>query len=738
MTDLSAEFKALANYRPTNKVRFVTAASLFDGHDAAINIMRRILQGMGAEVIHLGHNRSVDEVVTAALQEDVQGIAISSYQGGHVEYFKYMVDLLKSRGGEHIQVFGGGGGVIVPPEIRELHAYGVSRIYSPEDGQRMGLQGMIGEMVMRCDKDLSSLAPTDLNAIQGHTEASWRALAQLLTAIEASKVDEALALAIRAQAATKKIAVVGITGTGGAGKSSLTDELIRRLRLDQNDALRVAVISIDPSRRKSGGALLGDRIRMNAINPWQQGPRVFMRSLATRDFGSEISAALPDVIAACKVAGFDLIVVETSGIGQGDAAIVPHVDVPLYVMTPEFGAASQLEKIDMLDFAEFVAINKFDRKGASDALRDVAKQVQRNKEAWTTPAEQMPVFGTMAARFNDDGVTALYLAMLPRLQALGLPATDAGQLPRVNVRHSSNQTPVVPAARTRYLAEISDTVRGYKKRAREQARLAREIQQLRAAAAMLEVDKPGKAKASEAALDLASQRVERQDADARKLLAQWPEMQKAYAGDEYVVKIRDKEIRTALTTQSLSGTTIRKVALPQYDDDGEVLKWLMLDNVPGSYPYTAGTFAFKRENEDPTRMFAGEGDAFRTNRRFKLLSSGMDAKRLSTAFDSVTLYGSDPDPRPDIYGKVGNSGVSIATLDDLKVLYGGFDLCNPATSVSMTINGPAPSILAMFMNAAIDQNIEKFTADNGREPTDTEIAKIKEWVLANVRGTVRP
>jgi len=737
MTDLSAEFKALANYRPTNKVRFVTAASLFDGHDAAINIMRRILQGMGAEVIHLGHNRSVDEVVTAALQEDVQGIAISSYQGGHVEYFKYMVDLLKSRGGEHIQVFGGGGGVIVPPEIRELHAYGVSRIYSPEDGQRMGLQGMIGEMVMRCDKDLSSLAPTDLNAIQGHTEASWRALAQLLTAIEASKVDEALALAIRAQAATKKIAVVGITGTGGAGKSSLTDELIRRLRLDQNDALRVAVISIDPSRRKSGGALLGDRIRMNAINPWQQGPRVFMRSLATRDFGSEISAALPDVIAACKVAGFDLIVVETSGIGQGDAAIVPHVDVPLYVMTPEFGAASQLEKIDMLDFAEFVAINKFDRKGASDALRDVAKQVQRNKEAWTTPAEQMPVFGTMAARFNDDGVTALYLAMLPRLQALGLPATDAGQLPRVNVRHSSNQTPVVPAARTRYLAEISDTVRGYKKRAREQARLAREIQQLRAAAAMLEVDKPGKAKASEAALDLASQRVERQDADARKLLAQWPEMQKAYAGDEYVVKIRDKEIRTALTTQSLSGTTIRKVALPQYDDDGEVLKWLMLDNVPGSYPYTAGTFAFKRENEDPTRMFAGEGDAFRTNRRFKLLSSGMDAKRLSTAFDSVTLYGSDPDPRPDIYGKVGNSGVSIATLDDLKVLYGGFDLCNPATSVSMTINGPAPSILAMFMNAAIDQNIEKFTADNGREPTDTEIAKIKEWVLANVRGTVQ-
>ncbi len=736
MTDLSAEFKALANYRPTHKVRFVTAASLFDGHDAAINIMRRILQGMGAEVIHLGHNRSVDEVVTAALQEDAQGIAISSYQGGHVEYFKYMVDLLKARGGAHIQVFGGGGGVIVPSEIAELQAYGVTRIYSPEDGQRMGLAGMIGEMVMRCDKDLSAYAPSALKAIQGHTEASWRALAQLLTAIENSKENQALAKEIRAQAATKKIAVVGITGTGGAGKSSLTDELIRRLRLDQNDSLRVAVISIDPSRRKSGGALLGDRIRMNAISPWQQGPRVFMRSLATRDFGSEISAALPDVIAACKVAGFDLIVVETSGIGQGDAAIVPHVDVPMYVMTPEFGAASQLEKIDMLDFAEFVAINKFDRKGASDALRDVAKQVQRNKEAWTTPADQMPVFGTMAARFNDDGVTALYQALVPRLQVLGVPFKE-GRLPRVVVRHSSNQTPVVPAARTRYLAEISDTVRGYKTKARAQARLAREIQQLRAASDMLAVGKPGKARAAQAALDLAVEREEQQDAGARKLLQQWPEMQKAYAGDEYVVKIRDKEIRTALTTRSLSGTVIRKVALPQYEDHGEVLKWLMLDNVPGSYPYTAGTFAFKREGEDPTRMFAGEGDAFRTNRRFKLLSEGMAAKRLSTAFDSVTLYGNDPDLRPDIYGKVGNSGVSIATLDDMKVLYSGFDLCNPSTSVSMTINGPAPSILAMFMNTAIDQNLEKFKADNGREPTDTEAQKIREWVLANVRGTVQ-
>jgi isobutyryl-CoA mutase len=727
--------------------------------------MRRILQGMGAEVIHLGHNRSVDEVVTAALQEDAQGIAISSYQGGHVEYFKYMVDLLRQRGGEHIQVFGGGGGVIVPDEIRELQDYGVARIYSPEDGQRMGLAGMIGEMVMRSDKDLSAYAPRDLAAIQGHTEMHWRALAQLITALENGSASESLINAIRTEAAGKNVPVLGITGTGGAGKSSLTDELVRRLRLDQGDALRVAVISIDPSRRKSGGALLGDRIRMNAIGPWAKagsvgfsagppqgktapsggsdprsggawGQRVFMRSLATRDFGSEISAALPDVIAACKASGFDLIVVETSGIGQGDAAIVPHVDVPMYVMTPEFGAASQLEKIDMLDFAEFVAINKFDRKGASDALRDVAKQVQRNQEAFSTPPDQMPVFGTMAARFNDDGVTALYQALKPRLQALGLTLTES-RLPAVAVRHSTNQTPIVPGARTRYLAEISDTVRGYKQRARDQARLAREIQQLREAARMLSIDKPNRPKASEAAIDLALTRELDQDPAARKLLTQWPDMQKAYAGDEYVVKIRDKEIRTALTSKSLSGTVIRKVALPQYEDHGEILKWLMLDNVPGSFPYTAGTFAFKREGEDPTRMFAGEGDAFRTNRRFKLLSEGMPAKRLSTAFDSVTLYGNDPDPRPDIYGKVGNSGVSIATLDDMKVLYGGFDLCNPATSVSMTINGPAPSILAMFMNTAIDQNLEKFKSENGREPTDTEAAKIRAWVLTNVRGTVQ-
>jgi len=461
-----------------------------------------------------------------------------------------------------------------------------------------------------------------------------------------------------------------------------------------------------------------------------------MRSLATRDFGSEISKALPDVIAACKCAGFDLIIVETSGIGQGDAAIVPLVDIPMYVMTPEFGAASQLEKIDMLDFAEFIAINKFDRKGSLDALRDVSKQVQRNREAWGTAADQMPVFGTMAARFNDDGVTALYQALKPRLAALGLPLSG-GSLPVVTVRHSTNQTPVVPAARTRYLAEIAATVRAYKKTARAQASLAREIQQLHETARMLHDDDATRDGAKTTVLRLAQERVQQQEQAAKKLLAQWPAMQKAYAGDEYVVKIRDREIRTVLTTKSLSGTTIRKVALPQYVDHGEILQWLMLDNVPGSYPYTAGTFAFKREGEDPTRMFAGEGDPFRTNTRFKLLSEGMAAKRLSTAFDSVTLYGNDPDPRPDIYGKVGNSGVSIATLDDMKVLYGGFDLCSPSTSVSMTINGPAPTILAMFMNTAIDQNLAKFKLDNDREPTATEAEKIREWVQENVRGTVQ-
>ncbi len=727
-------------YKPRAKLRFVTAASLFDGHDASINIMRRILQATGCEVIHLGHNRSVEEIVDCAIQEDAQGIAISSYQGGHVEFFKYMLDLLREHGAGHIKVFGGGGGVIVPAETRELQDYGVARIFSPEDGQKLGLQGMINEIVAAADFDLAKLPPPSLAELaspDGYVRA--RSLARAITVLEGGDAPPSLREALHAAAARAKAPVLGITGTGGAGKSSLTDELVRRFRLDQQDRLKIAIVSIDPSRRKSGGALLGDRIRMNAIHA----PNIYMRSLATRDAGSEISRALPDAIAACKAAGFDLVVVETSGIGQGDAAIVPHVDLSLYVMTPEFGAASQLEKIDMLDFADFVAINKFDRKGAQDALRDVRKQYQRNREAWKTPPEEMPVFGTIASRFNDDGVTALYQSLAAALRARGL-ALQPGALPAVATRHSTQQRAIVPAPRVRYLAEIAERVRGYHRHAREQAAVARERQQLLATKRMLAAAlTPGPSPASgrgedEGAIDrLIAEREARLDPRSKKLLDMWPRTRAAYAADEYVVKIRDREIRTALTTTSLSGTRLRKVALPGYEDDGEILRWQLAENVPGSFPFTAGVFAFKRENEDPTRMFAGEGDPFRTNRRFHLLADGMPAKRLSTAFDSVTLYGNDPDRRPDIYGKVGNSGVSIATLDDMKVLYSGFDLCAPNNSVSMTINGPAPTMLAMFMNTAIDQQIEKFAQDNGREPTEDEAAKIRAWTLATVRGTVQ-
>ncbi len=724
MSDPSITAK-LAPYKPKHKLRFVTAASLFDGHDASINIMRRILQATGAEVIHLGHNRSVQEVVNAALQEDVQGIAITSYQGGHIEYFKYMIDLLKAGGGAEIKLFGGGGGVIVPEEIAELHAYGVTRIYSPEDGALMGLQGMINDVVAQSDFDLTekgTVEAADLDLRGGN----YRLLARAITQLE-NDPNGKLAQSIR-NTAVPPAPTLGITGTGGAGKSSLTDELIRRFRLDQEDALKIAIISIDPSRKRTGGALLGDRIRMNAI----EHPNIFMRSLATRDTGKEISAALPEVIAACKLAGFDLVVVETSGIGQGDAAIVPHVDASLYVMTPEFGAASQLEKIDMLDFADFVAINKFDRKGAADALRDVRKQYQRNRERFKESPDDMPVFGTQASRFNDDGVTALYQAIAAHLQAKGLKLKP-GKLPQVQTKQSSQSRAIVPGNRVRYLAEIADSVRGYHKHVDAQVGIARERQSLRTAKAIF----AGCQKDGKDFDELIAWKDGQLDPKAKKLLEMWPDTVKAYAGDEYVVKIRDKEIRTALTHETLSGTKIRKVVLPKFSDEGETLRYLMKENVPGSFPFTAGVFAFKRENEDPTRMFAGEGDAFRTNRRFKKVSEGMPAKRLSTAFDSVTLYGCDPDERPDIYGKIGNSGVSIATLDDLKVLYDGFDLCDPATSVSMTINGPAPMILAMFFNTAIDQQFEKFKADNGREPTEDEAEKIREWTLSSVRGTVQ-
>jgi methylmalonyl-CoA mutase len=715
-------------YQPRNKVRFITATSLFDGHDASVNIMRRVLQASGAEVIHLGHNRSVQEIVNAALQEDVQGMAITSYQGGHVEFFKYMMDLLRENGGENIKVFGGGGGVIVPAEIRELMAYGVTRLYSPEDGAKLGLQGMIDDVIRTSDYDLAALAPAENDALEALRSGNRRQLARVITAVENRTYSMRVRQSLLQAAAGIKTPVLGITGTGGAGKSSLTDELILRLRLDQEDRTRVAVISIDPSRKRTGGALLGDRIRMNAI----ESDNIFMRSLATRANGSEISAALPEVLAACKISGFDLIVVETSGIGQGESAIVPLVDASVYVMTPEFGAASQLEKIDMLDFADFVAINKFDRKGSEDALRDVRKQYQRNHQWFSQPSDSMPVYGTMASRFNDDGVTALYQAIVPRLSEKGLKL-GAPKLPTVAVKSSSRGRAIVPPERVRYLAEISEGLRAFHRDVAREARIARERQSLKtskelfaaAGRAVTEFDPLIAAKTSELG------------AASAKLLEQWPKTQELYAQAEYVVKIRDREIRTQLTHESLSGTKIRKVSLPRFEDDGETLRYLLKENVPGSFPYTAGVFAFKREGEDPTRMFAGEGDAFRTNQRFKRVSEGMPAHRLSTAFDSVTLYGWDPDLRPDIYGKVGNSGVSIATLDDMKVLYSGFDLCSPTTSVSMTINGPAPMILAMFMNTAIEQQLEKFQKENGREPTADERQKILAWTLSTVRGTVQ-
>ncbi|HLQ00702.1 MAG TPA: methylmalonyl-CoA mutase family protein, partial [Burkholderiales bacterium] len=727
MTDLSAGSQR-TEYKAKNKIRFVTAASLFDGHDASINIIRRILQASGCEVIHLGHNRSVEEVVTAALQEDVQGVAVSSYQGGHVEYFRYMIELLRERGGENIKVFGGGGGVIVTEEISELEAYGVARIYSPEDGRKLGLQGMVNDMLSRCDEDLSQYAPKDLKAVKSGDR---RALARMITALENGQAARLREQALK-EADALAVPALGITGTGGSGKSSLTDELIRRFRLDQEDRLDIAVLAVDPSRRKSGGALLGDRIRMNAIGPGENGARVFMRSLATRGAGTEVSAALADAIAACRVAGFDLIVVETSGIGQGDAAIVPLVDVSLYVMTPEYGAASQLEKIDMLDLADFVAVNKFDRRGAEDALRDVRKQVQRNRKLFGEPPERMPVYGTIASRFNDDGVTALHQGILPKLVELGLKVKP-GMLPVVQVRASSGRNVIVPSARVRYLAEIAETMRGYHRRAEEQSRFARERQQLTASKRMLE-----EAGRDAAMLDsLIEKRNAKLDSRSKELLDDWPQTKRSYAGDENVVRVRDREIRTRLSTTSLSGTKVPKVALPSFEDHGEILKWRMRENLPGSFPFTAGVFAFKRENEDPTRMFAGEGDPFRTNRRFHLLSKDMPAKRLSTAFDSVTLYGFDPDPRPDIYGRVGNSGVSIATLEDMKVLYSGFDLLDPATSVSMTINGPAPALLAMFFNTAIDQQIDKFRQEKGGEPAPDQRARIKAQILSTVRGTVQ-
>ena len=716
-------------YKPQNRVRFVTATALFDGHDAAINIMRRILQSTGAEVIHLGHNRSVGEIVNAAISEDVQGIAITSYQGGHLEFFKYLVDLLKEGGRPDIKVFGGGGGVITPEEIDALHRYGVARIFSPQDGAALGLQGMIDELVSRCDADLSPSVPQDKKGILDLLRSGNRqSLTRIITALDNGVIPAEVCKALVADAERVNTPVLGITGTGGSGKSSLVDEIVLRFRFDQRDCLRIAVISIDPSRRRTGGALLGDRIRMNAI----EHPNIFMRSLATREAGSEVSAALPDIIASCRLFGFDLIIVETSGIGQGSTAIVDHVNTSLYVMTPEFGASSQLEKIDMLDYADFVAINKFDRKGAEDALRDVSKQVQRNRGQFDASPDSMPVYGTIASSFNDDGVTALYQAMAIHLKGLGVPLGD-GSLPETKTRQSTKQSFIVPPERVRYLAEIAQTVRGYHDHVIQQARTARERQALQISKALFK-DRSRSTGDFDSMIADADGRL---DPEARGLLASWTDTKAAYSGADYVFKVRDKETRIALTHTSLSGTRIPKVSLPRFEDDGERLKFLMTENLPGNFPFTAGVFPFKREGEDPTRMFAGEGDAFRTNARFKAVSEGMPAHRLSTAFDSVTLYGCDPDLRPDIYGKIGNSGVSIATLDDMRVLYSGFDLCVQSTSVSMTINGPAPTILAMYFNAAIDQQVEKFAAGSGRAPSDAEHLEIRARTLSSVRGTVQ-
>jgi methylmalonyl-CoA mutase len=718
---------------PTRPVRFVTAASLFDGHDAAITIMRRILQAQGCEVVHLGHDRSVDDVVEAALQEDAQGVAVSSYQGGHLEYFGYLVDRLAERGAGHVKVYGGGGGVIVDEEVRALAERGVT-IFTPADGQRLGLAGMVNTMVAACDVDLAAQPPSAEAVLTGDDAA----LARAITVLELGR-DEALAAALREAAAGRRVPVLGITGTGGSGKSSLTDELVRRFRLDQEDKLRIAVLAVDPTRRRGGGALLGDRIRMNSLAVG----RTYFRSIATRGATTELPEHLPDAIAACRAAGYDLVIVETPGIGQGDAAIVPLVDVSLYVMTPEFGAASQLEKIDMLDFADVVAINKFERRGAQDARRDVARQLVRNRSAFGTSWEDMPVFGTSAARFDDDGVTALYQHLRDLLALHGLPA-GSGRLPAVSVRTSSGLHTPVPPERVRYLAEIAETVRGYHRRTDELAVAARRRQHLTTALTALTGDQgtsgdQGRSGDHETGrlARLVAEADTQLDTPTREQLERWPSTVEKYSGDDLVYTVRGRQIHTPLVRESLSGTKLRRVALPRATDHGELVRFLRSENLPGAFPFTAGVFPLKRDAEAPARMFAGEGDPARTNRRFHLLAEGQPATRLSTAFDSVTLYGRDPSQRPDVYGKVGTSGVSVATLDDMKVLYAGFDLCAPTTSVSMTINGPAPTILAMFLTTAIDAQLEAFEREHGRPPSEDEAAGVRAKTLATVRGTVQ-
>lgn len=722
----------MTKYKPTHPVRFVTASSLFDGHDASINIMRRMLQASGAEVIHLGHNRSVEEVVQAAIQEDVQGIAISSYQGGHVEYFKYLYDQLQERGASQIKIYGGGGGTIIPSEIKELHEHGIKRIFSPEDGRKHGLQGMIDEMIQACD--FSTSTSEDLSSRELLNKQDG-AVAQFITIAEKKAFEEAMTKDEQEvyhqtihEGELPYTPVLGITGTGGAGKSSLTDELVRRYMMAFPDKT-VAILSVDPTKKKTGGALLGDRIRMNAIHT----TNVYMRSLATRDSRQELSKAITEAVPVVKRAGFDLIIIETSGIGQGDAAITEVADVSMYVMTSEFGAPSQLEKIDMIDFADLIAINKFDRKGSEDALREVRKAYQRSHTRFDESPEQMPVYGSMASQFNDPGTNRLFYEMVQIINQKCETdwQTELGQHDEIQLRNA-----VIPPEQIHYLREISQTVKGYHNETLNEVKKARRWFQIQGTLDALNdhnevsVDKAG-------LLELRDHYKKTLAPDVKQALDTWEDKKHAYKQEQLVTKIRDKEIVTDLQTRTLSGLDIPKVSLPTFADYGEIVRWIRSENVPGEFPYTAGVFPFKRKGEDPKRQFAGEGGPARTNRRFHYLSEGDDAKRLSTAFDSVTLYGEDPGHRPDVYGKVGESGVSVCTLDDMKTLYDGFDLVDPSTSVSMTINGPAPIILAMFMNTAIDQQLAVFQEIEGRKPSDEEAAKVRADTLAVVRGTVQ-
>ncbi|PLX80604.1 MAG: methylmalonyl-CoA mutase [Desulfuromonas sp.] len=711
-------------YQPRNPVRFITATSLYDGHDVSINIMRRLLQASGVEVIHLGHNRSVDEIVNTAIQEDAQGIAISSYQGGHMEFFRYIIDQLKARNSSHIQVFGGGGGVILPDEIGMLHDYGVSKIFSPEDGRKMGLQGMINHKVKVCDFPTPKDPDRDLETLAAKDYAS---IARMITWAETALNDSSpatLALLERLRDLGKEIPILGITGTGGAGKSSLTDELVRRFLRDFPDK-DIAILSVDPTRQRTGGALLGDRIRMNAIDT----QRVYMRSLATRKSKSELSAAIQEALLVLKAAGFSLIIVETSGIGQGDAGITDVCDISLYVMTSEFGAPTQLEKIEMLDFADFVAVNKMEKKGSDDALNAVRKQVRRNRNQFDAPDDAIPVYGTIASKFNDSGTNTLYRTLIAGLRE---KKNLDWQSSLTDDAHPEKRYHIIPPEQAGYLGEITRTVRGYRQRIYEQSKLARHLFQLNGASDLL-----GENPAKDELLAVMRDLEKKLSSDTRKTIEEWPALRRSYQQDEMVTKVRDKEIRTKLFITTISGTRIPRVCLPRYEDWGEIVKWTMKENLPGRFPFTAGLFPFKRTAEDPKRQFAGEGPPERTNRRFHYLTENDPAKRLSTAFDSVTLYGEDPDERPDIYGKVGESGVSICTQDDMDKLFTGFDLCDPMTSVSMTVNGPAPILLAMFFNTAVRQQLDKFRQAQGREPDAGETAEIRACTLQTVRGTVQ-